>query len=123
MTIPDRESGTGVEDRQEEGGARHEMAGVHIAAMQVRRDRRKRPRLGRDSQLAAERCERDPYARPELDPIPLAGKLRDLQMAIGESSASRPKPGIEAVQPQSAVVNSRRSTWSVSPGCAPATSM
>src|SRR5688572_9783476 len=46
-----------------------------------------------------------------------------LRWPSGKSSASRPKPGIEAVQPQSAVVNSRRSTWSVSPGSAPATSI
>ena len=39
----------------------------------------------------------------------------------GKSSASSPKPEIEAVQPQSAGVKSSRSTWSVSPGSAPST--
>ncbi len=39
----------------------------------------------------------------------------------GKSSASSPKPEIEAVQPQSAWVKSSRSTWSVSPGSAPST--
>ena len=39
----------------------------------------------------------------------------------GKSSARRPKPGIEAVQPQSAGSNSSRSIWSVSPGSAPST--
>src|SRR5688572_1360115 len=41
----------------------------------------------------------------------------------GKSSASRPKPAIDAVQPQSAGVKSSSSTWSVSPGSAPATSI
>ena len=40
----------------------------------------------------------------------------------GNSSASRPKPGISAVQPQSRGASSRMSTWSTSPGAAPRTS-
>jgi hypothetical protein len=39
----------------------------------------------------------------------------------GNSSASRPKPGMIAVQPQSRGLSDRISTSSTSPGCAPLT--
>lgn len=53
---------------------------------------------------------------------PEAGSRVIFRKGSGKSAASSPKPGIEAVQPQSAGSNSSRSTWSVSPGSAPETS-
>ncbi len=48
-------------------------------------------------------------------------RLHILICGSGNSSASRPNPGIRAVQPHSAVSTERTSTWRTSPGSAPST--
>src|SRR5262245_10720196 len=54
---------------------------------------------------------------------PLGPSFVTWYAGFGNSSASSPKPGMIAVQPQLAGSNASRSTWSASPGSAPATAI
>ena len=69
------------------------MARVHVAAVQVGRDRRERPGRRRHAELAAERGERQGDARPELGPA--AGRVvaGDLVEAIREVIGQEPEAG------------------------------
>ena len=97
VAVADREPGAVVEDRQEQRRARGQVAGVHVAAVDVGRDRRERPRPRRDAQLAAERDDRDADAGEELGPLPdrrqagdLVGRIREL---VGEQPEARDRRG------------------------------
>ena len=119
VAVAHRQVGPGHEHRQVEGRARHQVPGVHVPAVEVGRDGGEW--AWRHPDLAAERGQRDADAGPVLDPVRTGGQGGDLVERVGNSSASRPKPGIEAVQPQSAGWKASSSIWTVPPGSAPST--
>ena len=88
----------------------------------VRRDGREGSILPRrHTELAAERSERD--AEPGRKAARPSARCVIRSAGSGKSSASSPKPGMLAVQPQSAGEKSSSSISSVSPGSAPSTPM
>ena len=91
VAVADREPGAVVEDRQEQRRAGGQVAGVHVAAVDVGRDRRERPGPGRDAQLAAERDDRDADAGEELRPLPDRRQARDLVGRIRELVREQPE--------------------------------
>ena len=93
VAVADREERPGVEHGQEQGGAGDQVPGVHVAAVQVGRDRRARACLGGDPHLAAERREGQVDPGPELDAIGSGREASDLQVAVREVIGQEPEAG------------------------------
>jgi hypothetical protein len=87
----DRESGPVVEHRQEQRRARGQVARVHVAAVDIGRDRRQRTGPRRDAELAAERDDRDANAGEELGPLPDRRQARDLVRRIRKVVGEQPE--------------------------------
>ena len=124
VAVADREPGARHEDGQEQRRAGDEVAGVHVAAVDVGRDRAQRPgeRARRPSRRRTARAGRGCPARTRL--VPLApGTARDLVERVGEVVGQQPEAGdVGGPAPVAPASSSRMSIWSVSPGSAPATS-
>ena len=84
VPVPDAQAGTFVEHRQEEGGARRQVARVHVPAMDVGRDRRARAVHGRDPDLATERDDRHADAGQEFGEVTDRRQACDPERGIGE---------------------------------------
>ena len=91
VPVADGEPGARHEHRQEQRRADDEVARVHVAAVDVGRDRAERPARRGDPHLAAERRERDPDTRPELGAPGPAGHGRHLVERVGELVGQQPE--------------------------------
>ena len=91
MAISHGQTRPGHEHGEIQGRPRHEVAGVHVAAMEVRGNRGARPRLGRDAHLPAERSQRYADAGPELGPIGAGRERGDLVGGVREVIGQQPK--------------------------------
>jgi len=81
-----------LEDGQEQGRAGHEVASVHVPAVEVGRDGRARPVDRRDPDLPAERHDRDANAGQELGTLTGPRDLGDPEIWIRELVGQQPEP-------------------------------
>ena len=86
-----------MEHGQEQRRSGDEVAGVHVAAVHVGRDRRQRPCRRRHADHATERRDGDPDAGPELHPVGPGLEARHLveriREVVGQEAEARDRRG------------------------------